>query len=64
MTGTDEDGDKQRPAKTGTDKEGDGRRWKQTKIETVEDKDGLTLGTSKAAAPVLLTTPLSDEDRT
>ena len=46
-----------------TDEDGDGRRWRQTKMETVEDEDRLTLGMSQVAAPPQLMTPQSDEDR-
>ena len=49
---------------TGTDEDGDSRRREQSKMETVEDEDRRTLGTSEMAAPLQVTTPQSDEDGT
>ena len=44
----------------GDGKDGGRRRRRQTKTETVEDEDSLTLGTCVLAAPLQLTTPLSE----
>ena len=49
---------------TETDEDGGRRRQTRAKTETDEDEDRLTLGTSKVAAPLQLTTSQSDEDGT
>ena len=49
---------------TETDEDGGRRRRRRAKTETDEDEDRLTLGTSKVAAPLQLTTSQSDEDGT
>ena len=56
------DGDRRsrRKMKTETDEDGDRQRRRQMKMETVEDEDRLTLGTSELAAPLQLTTHLSE----
>ena len=44
----------------GDGKDGGRRSRRQTKTETVEDEDSLTLGTGELAAPLQLTTPPSE----
>ena len=46
---------------TETDEDED-RRRRHRRAKTETDEDGLTQGTSEAAAPLQLTTPQSDED--